>query len=445
MTRVAYLTAGFPWPAAAGAGVRTVAQLKVLSSLPDVEHIRLFSMCENEIRAEDRDALTREVPKIEILDPVFHPIHLFRHPRHVPRVVWLRAVRGVPYMAGKWDSSEVRGALRRMLASEAFDVVWLNGLGIAYYLPLVRSLQPRARVVLDQHNVEHERFVQFAKRQSGLRRIVADAEWRAARRYERDVLRAVDAIGAISQDDARAYREFAGVEARTVPQVATAVRHVRTDAPGQSLCWIGHLAWEPNVRGLNWFCSEIWPSVRESLSEATLEIVGAGLPRGADGTEIVPRAWRVPGVTTRGFVEDLTDVYQRSVAMVAPILGGTGIRIKLVEAFRHGMPVVTTPDGAGGLPIQPGREAFVESAPDAFAARVVDVATSCDLRARLREAGYAFLETHNRLADAQAAVSALLGSIPQQADAMPPRPGTRSSTPGPTPSQWPVDSVGRIT
>jgi glycosyltransferase involved in cell wall biosynthesis len=183
------------------------------------------------------------------------------------------------------------------------------------------------------------------------------------------------------------------------------------------------------VRGLNWFCAEVWPRVRERLPEATLEIVGAGLAVDQNGVEIVPRTWRVPGVTTRGFVRDLREVYERSVAMVAPILGGTGIRIKLVEAFRHGMPVVTTPDGAGGLPIQPGREAFVESAAEAFAGRVIELATSDSVRTKLRDAAYAFLERNNQLADAQAAVSALLGPT--------------ESTSRPTRSQWPVPSVGQ--
>jgi glycosyltransferase involved in cell wall biosynthesis len=429
VTRIAYLTAGFPWPPAAGAGVRTVAQLQVLSSLPEVKRIRIFSLCENEISHEDREALLRAAPKLELAEPVFHPIHLFRHPRHVPRVVWLRVARGIPYLAGKWDSSAVRAALERELTHHESDVIWLNGLGIAYYLPLVRRLRPDIRVVLDQHNVEHDRFVQYARRQRGPKRLVAEAEWRAARRYERDVLRAVDAVGAISQDDARAYRDFAGVDARTVPQVATLVRRTGADGSAQRLCWIGHLSWEPNVRGLNWFCSEIWPRVRERLPEATLDIVGAGLPTGPDGAPIVPGAWRVPGVTTRGFVRDLGEVYEGSVAMVAPILGGTGIRIKLVEAFRNGMPVVTTPDGASGLLVQPGREAFVESAPDSFAARVVEIATSASVRARLRDAAYAFLEEHNQLADAQAAVSALLGLT--------------ASTSRPTPSQWPASSVGQ--
>ena len=412
--RILFLSTDFAWPADSGGRVRTLSQLRVLSSLAEVEHIRLFSMREGEIPVQQREALARQVPKLDVAEPVFHPIHLFRHRRYVPHVAWLRVARGVPYLAGKWDSSAVRAAVQRELESRDYDTVWLNGLGIARYLPLVRRLQPRARVVLDQHNVESDRFAQFAQRQRGLKRLVAQAESRAARRWERDVLRAVDAVGAISADDARAYRDLARIEAVTVPQlVPIAERKAETESA--HFCWVGNLSWGPNARGLDWFCAEVWPRIRPRLPDATLEIVGSGLATDPEGRAVAPAAWQVPGVTTLGFVEDLAPVYARSIAMVAPILGGAGIRIKLLEAFRHGVPAVTTPDGAAGLPIESGRECFVESEAGAFAERAVQLATSGAVRERLRDAGYAFLARHNQVAEAQAAVSKLLGSDGQAA------------------------------
>jgi glycosyltransferase involved in cell wall biosynthesis len=413
--RILFLGTDFVWPADSGGRVRTLSQLRVLCSLADVSTVRLFSVHEDEIAAAHREALLREIPKLELADPVFHPIHLFRHPRYVPHVAWLRIARGVPYLGGKWDSPRVRDALTRELTDARWDVVWLNGLGIGHYLPLIRELAPSARVVLDQHNVESDRFAQFAKRRRGLARAVAKAEWRAARSWERDLLRGVDAVGAISPDDAQAYRELAGVESFTVPQVITPTAWKESTHGEARFCWIGSLSWGPNAQGLNWFCSQVWPIIRARLPQATCEIVGSGLPLDRRGLPDVPAAWQVPGVITRGRVEDLRPVYARASAMVAPIVGGAGIRIKLLEAFRHGLPTVTTPDGAAGLPIEPGREAFVESAPEPFACRTVTLATSPSTRSRLRKAGYAFLERHNRLADAQSAASALLGVALDQA------------------------------
>jgi len=407
--RILHLSADFLWPAGDGGRLRSIAQLRVLSSIPEVEHIAMFCLCEEEIGAERRADLEREIPKLAVLDPVFHPVHLFRHRRYVPRVVLLRVLRGIPYLAAKWDSPAVARALRRELAGREFDVVWINGLGMAYYLPLIHELLPMARVVLDQHNVESDRFVEFARRQRGLRRMVADAEARAAIRYERSTLRAADAVGAISESDARGLRELAGVDARVVPHVVSIASHIERAPEAGRLCYAGKLSWEPNVRGVDWFCREVWPIVRQRLPDATLEIAGAGLPTDASGRQIAPPAWRAPGITMLGFRKDIDAVYARSAAMIAPLFGPFGISIKLLEAFRHGIPVVTTPDGAWGLPVENGRDLFIESEPSAFAARVVELATSRASRARLQAAAYSYLERHHALATAQASVRELVG------------------------------------
>jgi glycosyltransferase involved in cell wall biosynthesis len=409
--RVLFLTTEFPWPATGGGRIGSMSQLQVLSSLREVERIRFFSIYETDVRAEDREALIRHVPKLEMIEPVFHPVHLFRYPRYVPRVVWLRVAKGTPYIVGKWDSPNVREALRRELVERDVDVVWLDGLGIAHYLPLVRSLQPSARVVLRQFNVESDRFAQYARQQRGPKKLLAEMEWRASRRYERDTLRAVDAVGVVSAEDVITCRELAGVEALNVPHLVSFARRAALDDPAPGFCWIGNLSWESNARGLDWFCAEVWPRIRERLPDATFEIAGAGLRTDKLGDVVAPSAWCRPGIRMLGFVEDLTALYERSAVMVAPILGGTGIRVKLLEAFRHGLPTVTTPDGAAGLPIETGREAFVEAEASAFAARAVELATSRRLRHQLREAAYAFLERHNGLAEAQGVVSALIGDL----------------------------------
>ncbi|HEV8468136.1 MAG TPA: glycosyltransferase family 4 protein [Candidatus Limnocylindria bacterium] len=418
--RIFFIAPDFVWPSVRGGHVRVLSQLRVLTSLPEVEYVRVFWLREEPVTPEQRDGLSRAMPKLDVREPVFHPIHLARHPRYVPRVAWLRIAHGVPYVAGKWESPTVRRALEAELREGRFDAVWLGALGTARYLPLVRLLVPRARVVLDEHNVESDIWEQFARRQRGVRRAVAETEWRATRRFEREVLREVDAVGAISAEDARAYRDLAGVEAHYVPQVVPFVARAPAASTGRQICFVGTLNWHPNELGLNWFCEAVWPLVRARLPDATFEIAGSGLPIDGAGSPLAPAAWRAPGVTTLGFLPDLRPLYERAAVMVAPILGGSGVRMKLLEAFQSGVPVVTTPEGARGLAIAPGREAFVEGDPDAFAARVVEVATSATLQQRMREAGYAYLVRHHGLAPAQRVVRVLLGLAASYRPAMPP-------------------------
>jgi glycosyltransferase involved in cell wall biosynthesis len=407
--RVLHLTTEFPWPATSGGSVRTVSQLRILASLPEVEAVTILSVAEKPVSEAERRALAAAIPKLRVLPPVFHPVHLFDFKRYVPRVVALRALRGVPYLAGKWDSRALRKTLRRELVDTAVDVVYLDHLGMARYLADVESERPSCRIVLDQHNVESEFFKQFAERNTGLKKLVANDEYRASVRFEKAALQAVHGVVAISHEDAKHFDALAGIHAHVVPMVLPFERKPRPRPATPNLCYVGNLRWHPNVAGLDWFCRDVWPKIRARVPDATFEIAGVGLDRDASGQQRVPDAWKVPGVTTVGFLEDLEPLYQRSLAMLAPVFGGSGVRVKMLEGFRAGMPVVTTPDGAFGLPLVDGKEALVAGDPERFAERVERLVKDEELRQRIREGGYAYLEQYHSLAVAQAVMRKVLG------------------------------------
>ena len=407
--RVLHLTTEFPWPATSGGSVRTVSQLRILASLPEVESVTVLSVAEVPVTEADRRALAAAIPKLRVLPPIFHPVHLFDFKRYVPRVVALRALRGVPYLAGKWDSPRVRKSLRRELADTAVDVVYVDHLGMAQYLPDVEIERPSCRVVLDQHNVESDFFKQFADKQRGVKRLVAQAEVRASVKFEKRALKNVHAVVAISAEDAKHFDALAGIHAHVVPMVLPFERKARPRPKTPNLCYVGNLRWHPNVAGLDWFCRDVWPKIRARVPDATFEIAGVGLKTDPTGKPRVPDAWQVPGVVTVGFLEELEPLYQRSLAMLAPVFGGSGVRVKMLEGFRAGMPVVTTPDGAFGLPLSDGNEALVAADPDGFAERVEKLVKDETLRQQIREGGYRYLETYHSLRVAQDVMRKVLG------------------------------------
>ena len=406
--RVVHLTTEFPWPATSGGPVRTLSQLRIIASLPEVESVTLLSVAEHDVPASDIRALEGAVEKLRVVPPVFHPIHLFDFKRYVPRVVALRAL-GVPYLVGKWDSKKLRQTLRRELVASPVEVVYIDHLGMARYLPDIKAERPFCRTVLDQHNVESDFFKQFAEEKTGPKKIVAKAEYALARKFEERTLREVDGVVAISGEDAKHFKALAGVDAHVVPVVMTFERKARPHPGRPHFCYVGSLRWKPNVLGLDWFCQKVWPLVRKRVPDATFEIAGVGLKPDASGTLPVPETWKGPGIETVGFLEDLEPLYARSLGMLAPITGGSGVRLKLLEGFRAGMPVVTTPDGAFGLPLEDGREALISSDPEGFAERVERLVKDDAVRERVREGGYTYLEEHHSLAVAQRVMRAALG------------------------------------
>lgn len=405
-----YMTSELPFPPVSGGRVRSLAELSLLSSLDEVADLTVLTLTEEPVDPKTLSDFGAKVPKARVLAPVFHPIHLKKFKRWIPVVGAVRVAAGLPYLAAKWISPRVALAIGRELRKKQFDVVYIDHLGMTAYLPLVRRLAKGARVVLEQHNVESDFFKQFADKKKGLLNVAATREWRAAARFETKMLSAVDSVVAISDTDQDAFMHMApGAECRVVPQVVTFKRTEWSSGRPPRLVYIGNLGWHPNVEGLDWFAEKVWPLVRAKDPKITLRIGGSGLQKGPDGKPVIPAAWKREGIECIGFVEDLNAFYTDASAFLAPILGGSGVRIKVLEAFRGGMPLVTTTEGALGLPVVHEKHAMVARDAQGFADAVVAVCASETLQRTLREGGYSFLEEQHGLLNAQAIMRKVLG------------------------------------
>jgi glycosyltransferase involved in cell wall biosynthesis len=392
---VLFLSPDFVVPDDRGLRVRTLSQLRVLASIDEVERITFLSVTDSEISPERLRALEHAVPKVRAMGSIVRPPHWRTDARSLLRFLKLRFFYREPYVVAEVDSVQMRAFVRSHLRGGSYDVVYLGNIGMIAYLPDVRRLAQHASVVLEEHNVEWKIFERLAESLRPPKRQAARWEARTLRRFERRALCDVDAVIAISLADAEGLRELASVDPVVVPPFVEpgAPRVESSHVP--ALGYIGHLGWQPNVYGLDWFCSDVWPLVRRRVPEATLTIAGPGLRKGSDGSLVVPTAWSQPGISTVGFVEDLEDLYRATLGLVAPVLGGSGVRMKLLEAMRAGMPTVTTTDGAAGLDVQNGREMLIADDPSVFAESVARVLSDASLRDRLRRESYGFLASHH--------------------------------------------------
>lgn len=147
--------------------------------------------------------------------------------------------------------------------------------------------------------------------------------------------------------------------------------------------FVATLGYYPNQDGLLWLLRDILPRLRARADRPfVITIAGAGLP-----AALVRALGAVPEVDWRGYVEDLSVLYRESDAVVVPLRAGGGTRIKIVEAFAWGVPVVATPAGAEGLDVRPGIHLLIASDPDGFAAQCIRLMREASLRDSLvREA-----------------------------------------------------------
>jgi glycosyltransferase involved in cell wall biosynthesis len=132
-----------------------------------------------------------------------------------------------------------------------------------------------------------------------------------------------------------------------------------------TMLFLGSFRHTPNQEALDWFAWKVMPLVVKACPNARLAIVGSDPP---------PRhSLPVPeeNLDIRGFVEDAREPLARYAVFVCPILSGSGVRVKLLEAFAAGMPVVSTRLGAEGLAENDGDVCLLADDPQEFADRVV--------------------------------------------------------------------------
>ena len=144
----------------------------------------------------------------------------------------------------------------------------------------------------------------------------------------------------------------------------------------------------PNQTGLHFLLESVWPRVRAEVPGATLAVAGTvGESLGEGGLQAL-------GVDLLGVVESLEEEYARAAVCVVPLLVGTGIKIKLVEALGFGKAVVSTRVGVEGL--EPWASQGVEIADDgeAFAAAIVRLLNDERLRHQRETAALQMAEEH---------------------------------------------------
>jgi glycosyltransferase involved in cell wall biosynthesis len=268
------------------------------------------------------------------------------------------------------------------------------------------------RQVLFLHNVEYAMFARDDGRvRSASERLTRHFEARGLRNWERAAIAGAALTVTVSDDDrelARGLCPTARIE--TVPNsVDLANLPLQPPAAADAaprLLFVGSLDYPPNLEAVTELVERHLPSLREAFPGLRVRLVG----RDPDG--LGRKFADVPGVERIGPVDDLVPQYRDVHAVYLPIRSGGGTRIKILEAWALGVPVLSTTVGCEGLPATDGEYLRrFESPTEGIAALRAVLAGQAQ---RLREQGRALVEMRFSHAAAVARLRALVGDVLQR-------------------------------
>jgi glycosyltransferase involved in cell wall biosynthesis len=267
--------------------------------------------------------------------------------------------------------AQFQSVMDRLFMTRHIDLVQYEFPQMARFRPL----RP-CPTILDNHNVEHELLARVARSAESMpQRMFNNAEWRKVRRLERQAWAGVTLNIATSARDAERIQADTGAAVPVVPNGVdlSAYRDIQPSerVPGR-VVFVGAMRHQPNAGGARWYAEHVHPLVVEAVPGATFEIVGADPPSDVAALES-------DSVTVTGRVDSVIPHLERASVAVVPLAAGGGTRLKLLEAFAAGVPVVSTSVGAEGLDVQRDRDLLIADTPRDFADAVIRVVRGADL------------------------------------------------------------------
>ena len=271
---------------------------------------------------------------------------------------------GESYHVKRYVSEAFAAKLREVLEKERFDIVHVESIFLTPYVPLIRK-HSDAKIILRAHNVEHLIWKRVAQScRNSLKRWYLKHLSLTLRAYELEHLNDYDGIVCITKNDADVFREVGcrkpivsipfGVDPGEVPSV---------DVEPDSRFHIGAMDWLPNQESVRWLLDEVWPVVHREVPQAKLYLAGRKMPAQWMNAQI-------EGVSVIGEVPDAMYFIGSKKINVVPLLSGSGIRVKIIEAMSIGKTVITTTVGAQGIDYTDGENILIADTPEQFAQQI---------------------------------------------------------------------------
>lgn len=352
--RILQICNKFPFPLKDGAAIAITYLARAFNELG--HEVTLLSMNTSK-HWFDTGSLPHDFDHYETI----HTVYVDNRIRPLPALRNLFSKKS--YHIERFDDNAFADKLRDILHASHFDVVQLESVYLAPYIPVIRK-HSSAVIALRAHNVEYEIWERVAANSNPLKRWYLEKITPRLKQYEVDHLNKYDLVVGITERDVTHFKRLGLQKPAVVCPIGIDCRDYFADdrcyEQPLSLSFIGSLDWMPNQDGLKWFLDEVWePLLAPNFPELTFHIAGRTAP-----------AWlrnlKKERVIFHGEVPDAAEFLNQHSVMVVPLLSGGGMRAKILEGMAVGKVVLSTRIGMEGIAAHHCKECLLADTPEAF-------------------------------------------------------------------------------
>jgi polysaccharide biosynthesis protein PslH len=264
------------------------------------------------------------------------------------------------YHVERFKSNAFEQKLKSVIEQHEFDIVQIELLFMSPYIKTIRKYST-AKIILRAHNIEHLIWERLARSEKNpLKKFYLKHLARTLKEYEHKILNEYDGIVPITKKDANFFELNSSVPVFPVSfGIKVKENPAGADEPENALFHIGAMNWLPNEEGIRWFLDQVWPVVHQKLPGLKLYLAGREMPDWLLQLE-------AQNVVVVGEVTDAFDFIRSKSISIAPLLSGSGIRIKIIESMSVGKAVISTSIGAEGINYTDGKDILIADSPEEF-------------------------------------------------------------------------------
>lgn len=322
-----------PYPLKSGSEIRMYQFIEVLSKYYEITLLYL-----------------QEQPMEDNMQPLYEKCSMvcgFRVNK-VKRCV--QAVRdylflGQPLQAGYFYSSKLQHFVDEH-ESEYKNILCMHVRTIQYMFRGKKKDLDKKNLYFDGIDAITMNYYNSYQTSSGIRRLVNGMEYRRMAKYEKMVYGKVKNSILISQRDRSYIVDVLGVSCNPAVIYNYAIDYgylPKVTKKKCTLAFMGKLDYAPNVDAVCHFADTVFIELRKRYPSLQLQLIG-----GSPAQEVRKRAQH-DGIELMGFVDNPAKLLQEATLVIAPMISGSGLQNKIVQAMYLGCTVVTTPVGADGL------------------------------------------------------------------------------------------------
>lgn len=384
--RILYLSQLIPYPADAGPKVRIY---NVLQYLKKAGHeVTFVAFCRENDTAAQLDHLRQYCKEVHTV--------LMRRSR--AKDVWYLGsslLRQRPFLIERDTVAEMHSLVRTLVHQNEFDAVHADQLWMAQYALTAKEADPRLRAVLDQHNAVYlipERLAESTG--NPVMKPILKQESKNMARFEVAVCQQFDEVVWVTVEDKTAVANAANgtgnkINGPVIPICVDPQKKPLLARKGEAkrVTFLGGLHWPPNAAGIVWFAREVWPLVQQAVPEAQLTVIGKDPPEELSQLGLA-------NVDVTGYADDVMPYLQETAVFVVPLHAGGGMRVKIVDGWSWGLPIVSTTIGAEGIGYTDGHDLLIADDDQMFAEATIKLLRDPSFAQTLGQNGRETLETH---------------------------------------------------